>query len=115
MKTTGAEADLQDLVIREADTVAAESAPHPAGQPIRLTAQEFTWVSVLSRHYRKHFGRRMDVEQFVASDTYARVVLQESFNSGNAALAALAKQFLGDNGQPRFALGKGAADVDLEF
>jgi hypothetical protein len=115
MKTANPGADLQELMIQETDTIPAAAAPRSAGEPIRLTAQEFNWVSVLSRHYRKHFGQRMDVEQFVANDIYARVVLQQAHNSGNPALAALAAQFLDQNGMPRFQLGKGSADVDLEF
>jgi hypothetical protein len=115
VKSTDSELDLRDLMIQEADTFPATAASQPGGEPIRLTPQEFNWVSVLSRHYRKHFGQRMDVEQFVANDIYARVVLQQSHSSGNAALAALAAQFLDETGRPRFALGKGSGGVDLEF
>lgn len=110
MKPTDIDFDLGDpgdMTIQETGAIAALVAAATAkqganGEPIRLSPQEFTWVSVLARHYRKHFGQRLDVEQFVAKDSYARVVLHESLNSGNAALSALAKQFLDRNGQPSF-------------
>ena len=116
MNRTDMDIDLGDVTIQEASQIAALAAgARHGGEPIRLTPQEFGWVSALARHYRRHFGRRLDVEQFVASHTHARVVLQESLNSGNQALAEQARQFLDENGQPRFSLGKGSVGVDLEF
>lgn len=115
MKPIDLDPDPEDLSSEGANTIQVGMAPQPVGEPIRLTTQEFTWVSALSRHYRKHFGLRMDVEQFVANDVYARIVLQESHNSGNPALAALAAQFLDENGMPSFQLGRGRPDVDLEI
>jgi hypothetical protein len=115
MKPTSVDIDLQDLTTLQQDTIPAMSSLRRGGEPIRLTPQEFTLVSVLARHYRKHSGQRMDFEQFVANDMYARIVLQESLNSGNPELAATARQFLDENGQPRFQLGKGSAGIDHEF
>lgn len=83
------------------------------GQPVSLTSQEVTLVSAMSRHYRKHFGQRMDVEEFVANHLYARIVLQQARDSGNAELAALAAHFLDARGMPR--LHRGRSDVDIEF
>lgn len=85
----------------------------PKGQKVSLTPQEVTLVSALSRHYRKQFGQRMDVEEFVANHLYARIVLQQAHESGNPELAGLAAHFLDERGMPR--LHRGRADVDIEF
>jgi hypothetical protein len=115
MAPTDPELDPQILRNLGGETITAEAEAALSVGPIRLTPQEFTLVSALSRNYRKHFGQRLDVEQFVANDLYARVVLQESHKSGNPALAQLAAQFLDQNGMPRFQLGRGRDTLDLEF
>jgi hypothetical protein len=120
MNTTGLSGtgDLSADTIPTAGDLGLPLAASAAGaaaksQTVSLTSQEVSLVSAMSRHYRKQFGQRMDVEEFVANHLYARIVLQQAHESGNAELAALAAHFLDERGIPR--LHRGRSDVDIEF
>jgi hypothetical protein len=80
---------------------------------VRLSAQEITILSALRRTYHKYYGQGFDVEEFVLNDLYAKVVLAEAMASGQAELAGLAREFVGQSGKLRQHRRQGNVHVDL--
>ena len=80
---------------------------------VRLGNREIVMLSQMRVQYRKTFGAFFDTFEFTGNDLYARTLLALCTASGNLALATMARQFLNDDGTPRFHRRKGAADVQI--
>ncbi len=80
---------------------------------VRPGNREIVMLSQMRVQYRKTFGAFFDTLEFTGNDLYARTLLALCTASGNLVLATMARQFLNDDGPPRFHRRKGAADVQF--
>ena len=80
---------------------------------VSLDSRDFVLLSQMRTQYRRTFGTFFDSVEFATNDLYARTLLALCLKSGNAPLAALAREFLNDDGTPRLHRSEGEADLDI--
>jgi hypothetical protein len=80
---------------------------------VRLGNREIVVLSQMRIQYRRAFGMFFDSFEFTGNDLYARALLASCVGSGNHELAASARQFLNDDGAPRFHRRLGRPDFEI--
>jgi len=81
---------------------------------VSFDSRDFVLLSQMRTQYRRTFGTFFDSVEFATNDLYARTLLALCLKSENAPLAALAREFLNDDGTPRLHRREGAADLDFD-